>query len=271
MEYMLQTKPKISRKAAVDKLCAFARFGNHGCAPRPTSNPEVEQFLLARQVNTFALIERLRDPAEHIPFFENLIGATWSASGGGEWSVVSSTGKKLASVSGPGIISMNDCQAAFETSTKARDRAINEQSMFSIYECLTFGIASIEAFFERASSAWNESHPSNNLIDISSNKVKLEDKITTWLPIMSGGKAFDKSNRQWNDFKVLKRIRDNHAIHPKGGQAMSLSDMAKYLNSFRHGIAHLLGNLHVILHCPVPAVVINAIYFPDVIIVERRK
>lgn len=269
MEYILQTKPKISQKAAVDKLCAFARFGNHGCTPRPTSNPEVEKFLLAKQVNTFELVERLRNPAEHVPFFENLIGATWSTSGGG-WSVVSSSGHEIASLSGPGVLSMNDCQAAFESSAKARDRAIKEHDMFSLYECLTFGIASIEAFFDRASSAWNERHPSDELIDTPHNKVTLEDKITTWLPTMSGGTPFDKSNRQWNDFKVLKRIRDNHAIHPKGGQAMSLSDMATHINSFRYGIAHLLGNIHVILHCPVPAVIINAIYFPDVIVVERQ-
>jgi len=270
MEYILQTKPKISHKAAVDKLCAFARFGNHGCTPRPASNPEVEKFLLARNVDTFGLIERLRNPAEHVPFFENLIGATWSTSGGG-WSVVSSSGRELASLSGPGVLSMNDCQAAFESSAKARDRAIGERDMFSLYECLTFGIASIEAFFDRASSAWNESHPNNGLVDTLAKKITLEDKITKWLPIMSGGTAFDKSNRQWNDFKILKGIRDNHAIHPKGGHAMSLSDMASHLNSFRHGIAHLLGNIHVILHCPVPAVIINSIYFPDVIVVERKS
>lgn len=48
------------------------------------------------------------------------------------------------------------------------------------------------------------------------------------------------------------------------GQGVAYSDLAKQINAFRLGIAQLLGNLHRLVSMPVPSVIINAIYAPDV-------
>ena len=89
------------------------------------------------------------------------------------------------------------------------------------------------------------------------------------MPKMSGGGKIDKTDQVWNDFKSLKRVRDDNAIHPKlPGQGISYKDFANQINAFRLGIAQLLANLHLLLGLPVPSVIINAIYMPDVEVVE---
>lgn len=218
---------------------------------------------------SFAKPDRPKRPANH-PLAQLSVRKIVTPRGG-KVSVLNSAGEEEVSVSGPGQISMNNCQALFETAVKARDRAIADQSFYHIYECLTFGFSSIEAFFNTAASNWNRKNPDHPLIDDSTNKVSLEDKILEWIPVMSGGKPFDRGNRQWSDFKNPKCIRNKSAIHPAGGQGMTLKEMVNHLNAFRHGIAHLLGNLHVLVHGVVHAVIINAIYYPDVEVVKVQK
>jgi hypothetical protein len=45
------------------------------------------------------------------------------------------------------------------------------------------------------------------------------------------------------------------------------ADLADKINLFRYGIAGFLGKLHVLSRQPVPAIIINAVYMPDVEIV----
>ena len=64
-------------------------------------------------------------------------------------------------------------------------------------------------------------------------------------------------------------MRDDNAIHPKlPGQGISYKDFANQINAFRLGIAQLLGNIHLPLGVAVPSVIINAIYMPDVEVIE---
>lgn len=271
MKTILQAKAKISKKMALEKIVAHSLFGDHHHEPRPRNTAEVEIFFRQAGIDPNELIQRMRDPSENLPYFENLIGSTWEICGG-KAEVLNDAGEVETLVEGPGQISLNSCQSHFETAAKARDRAISESGYQHLYECLTFGFASIEAYFYFAAGRWNRKNPNNQLIDNKSNKVSLETKIVEWIPIISGGKAFDRTNRQWSDFKTLKRIRDRNAIHPgSGGQGMTYKEMAKYLNEFRHGIAHLLGNLHILLSTAVPAVIINAIYHPDIEVVKVEE
>ncbi len=248
---------------AIDKIVSHTLYGDHHHQPRPRNKNEAEIFFRKVGIDPQALIKSMRDPSENLPYFENLIGSTWEISGG-KAQVLNDAGEVETSVEGPGQISLNSCQSNFETSVKARDRAIRNSSYRLLYECLTFGFASIEAYFYSSAGRWNRKNPENRLIDNKSNKVPLETKIIEWIPVMSGGRSFDRTNRQWSDFKTLKRIRDRNAMHPSGsGQGMTYKKIADQLNSFRHGIAHLLVNLHLLLNTAVPAVILNAIYHPD--------
>ena len=102
--------------------------------------------------------------------------------------------------------------------------------------------------------------------------MSLEAKIDEWIPKISNGARVEKNNIVWQRYKSLKKIRDDDAIHPKlSGQGVAYSDLAYQINTFRLGIAQLLGNLHILVGMPVPSVIINAIHAPDVEVVEITK
>lgn len=267
MKGVLRVKERISRKQAIDKITAHALYGAHHHEPRPKSNSDFEKYFRQKGIDPKKLIEEMRYPKSQLPYFENLMGSTWNIVGG-MGSVINEAGGVEAEVEGPGQISNNTCESLFDAAIKARDRAVSEVGYIHVYECLTFGFASIEAYFNIVAGRWNRKNIENQLVDNLSNKASLETKIIEWIPILGNGKLFDRTNRQWSDFKNLKRIRDQHAIHPiTAGQGMAYKDMANYLNGFRYGVVHLLGNLHLLLNNAVPAVIINAIYYPDVEVV----
>ena len=168
-------------------------------------------------------------------------------------------------MNGPGALVMSNCMAHFEAACLARDRAISESSAFAFYESLSQGISSVEALLNDCARVWNKQGNTPYLEDSFENKVSLETKLGEWIPLISGGLEVDKSNRNWSNFKELRKIRDNEAMHPSlPSRGISYKKLAININKFRYGIAFFLGNLHVTLGRRVPAVIINAIYFPDV-------
>jgi hypothetical protein len=269
--YTLQYKSRLSKKQAKDKICAHAMFGNHSKTFRPKSPREVQAYFLRKGVNTDKLVEESRNYKEPIPDFENLVRSTWrtSLSGSGSVSLIDSDAETVFEMKEPGLFIWSNYEAHFEAACDARDRAVTEDSYSAFHECLSQGFASIEAFFNAQAKVWNEQHPEDRLIDSRTQKVSLESKIDEWVPKMSGGRKIDKTGQVWNDFKTLKRIRDDSAIHPKlVGQGISYKEFAIQINAFRLGIAQLQANLHCLLGLPVPGAIINAIYMPDVEVVE---
>jgi hypothetical protein len=267
-KHKLQYKSRLSKNQAKDKICAHAMFGDHGNTSRPRSPQEVQAYFLKKGINTDRLVEECRNYKNFIPDFENLIGSTWRTVDASV-SLVDSDGEVINEMKGPGLFIWSNCGAHFEAACAARDRAIAENSYSAFQECLSQGFASIEAFFNTQARVWNKQHPDNELIDSKTHRVSLEDKMEEWVPKMSGGGKIDKTGKVWNDFKILKKVRDDNAIHPKlPGQGISYKAFAKQINAFRFGIAQLLANLSLALGLPVPSVIINAIHMPDVEIVE---
>jgi len=270
-EYRLQCRLKISKKLAIEKICAHAMYGNHGNIFRPKSKKEVYIYFKSKGINPFELAESCRNPKNKVPEFENLLGPTWEAMG-----VVSlvdnRNGEEVFKMKGPGKFIWSTYEAHFEAACASRDRAVKESSVAALNECLSQGFSSIEAFLNTQSRAWNKLHPEDKLIDSVTHKVSLETKIDDWAFKMSGGGKIIKTGKVWNDFKTLKKIRDELAIHPKQpGYGISLGDLAKHINAFRFGIALFLGNLHRLLNKPVPALIINAIYTPDVEVAQTSN
>jgi hypothetical protein len=266
--HKLQYKSKLSKNQAKDKICAHAMFGNHGKTPRPKSPQEVQAYFLQKGVNTDRIVEECRNYKNFVPEFENLVGSTWKTEGASV-SLVDSEREVINEMKEPGLFIWSNCEAHLEAACAARDRAVAENSYSAFQECLSQGFASIEAFFNTQARVWNKQYPDNELIDSETHKVSLEDKIEEWVPVMSSGRKIDKTGKVWNDFKSLKKVRDENAIHPKlPGQGITYKAFTKQLNAFRFGIAQLLANLHLTLGLPVPSVVINAIHMPDVEVVE---
>jgi len=266
--YTLQYKAKISKKQARGKICAHAMFGNHGNSFRPSSVKEVQQYYLQRGFNTDDLTEQCRSPHSCVPVFENLVRSTWRTSGSGTVSLVDSDGEVIHEMKAPGQFIWSDYEAHFEAACAARDRAVAEDSYSAFQECLSQGFASIEAFINTQARTWNKQHPDDKLNDSRAFKVSLEDKIDQWVPKMSGGAKVSKTDKVWSDFKALEKLRDEDAIHPKlPGYGISYMDLAKRINAFRLGTALFLGKIHRLIDQPVPAVIINAVYMPDVEVV----
>jgi len=267
--YTLQYKAKISKKQAREKICANAMYGNHGNSFRPSSVQEVQQYFLQRGFNTNDLTEQCRSPQSCVPVFEKSVRSTWRTCGSGTVSLVDSDGEVIHEMQGPGQFVWSDYEAHFEAACAARDRAVAEDSYSPFQECLSQGFASIEAFFNTQARTWNKQHPEDKLSDSRAFKVSLESKIDQWVPKMSGGAKVNKTDRVWRDFKTLKNLREEDAIHPKlPGHGIPYKDLAKHINAFRFGIALFLGKIHLLIGRPVPAVIINAVFMPDVEVVR---
>ena len=102
--------------------------------------------------------------------------------------------------------------------------------------------------------------------------VRFDDKINLWIPKMAKGKKLDKSGVNWKDFRNLRSIRDNLAIHPKfSGHGISYSDLADKINSFRTGIAGLLIQLHILFDERIPGTIIRSAYSPNVEVIKVTK
>ena len=273
-EYGIQYKKRLSKQQARSKICAHAMFGNHGISPRPKSPSEVQNFFLQKGINTDIMIEECRDPKHIVSHFENLVRSTWIAdmTSGGSVSLVNGDGEVISEMKKPGLFIWSNYQAHFEAACSSRDRAVQTSSYSDFQECLTQGFASMEAFFNEWAMKWNKQFPENPLVDALDHKVSLEEKMEKWIPMMSGGGQVEKSNQVWNDFKSLKKLRDDNAIHPKlPGQTIVWDVFASQINAFRLGIAQLLANLHRHTGLDVPSVIINAIYMPDVEVVTEQQ
>jgi len=247
-------------------------FGDHSQEPRPTSNRETALFFLSRGLHPDALVRKIRNPSEHVPYFENLAPSTWLLTGSdGQVTLRSENPQEDIIIKAPGQFAMSTYQSHFEAAIKARDAAIRDCDYFTYFQCLMFSFASFDAFFAKLAMAWNRKNPTDLLRGSGAEKVSIETKIEKWLPKITGGKTIDKTGRQWSDFKKLKKVRDRSAAHPTGRSGMTYEQLAEELNAFRYGIALLFINLHVAIGWRVPAAIINAHYFPDIEVAINEK
>jgi hypothetical protein len=269
-EHRLIRKQEVSREVSYNLITMMAKHGNHYQEAFFRTNEEVVNFFQKKGVNFEKLVENCRHYQVTVPFFENLIGCTWTVSGRARVSRVDRiTGKEDLIVEGPGAISMSTYWSLYETANESLKQAINKGSYTDLQSAIVLGIASIEAYINHRAEEWNMKNPTDLLFDSKLKKVSFEDKIDIWIPKMASGKKLDKSNRNWADFKVLCSIRDNLTIHPKStGFSISIKELADLINRFRTGIAGLLVQLHLIFEEKIPAVIIRGYYAPEVEVTE---
>ncbi len=270
-EYRLRRKDRISRKGAKDMIVAMARFGNHYHRARFETEADVKRFLARDKYEFDDLVEKCRNWPEAVPAVENLIGSTFSVSAGATVSRVDAEGNEDLTVVGPGTITMAGYWGIFEHAAKDLERAVENASNAELYSAITGGIAAIEGYLNHRAEEWNKRNPSDPLEDSFHSKISFEDKIDVWLPKMTVGRKLDKSTKNWADFKMLRSIRDNLAIHPKSsGYSTSYTELADRINRFRTGIAGLLVDLHKVFGQRIPATIIRGSFAPDVEVVSPQ-
>ena len=173
-----------------------------------------------------------------------------------------STGEEDNKVEGPGLYAPEGYWATYETAHDALGRAESKLSYGEALSALSSGIASIESFLRARVLEWNKTHPDDQLIDSRDTKVSFDDKIDRWIPKMTGRKL-DKSGKRWQAFKLLRAIRDDHAIHPKeSGHAVPFARLVEVINLFADGVAGLLLDLHIHFNQKTPRIIIRDAFAP---------
>ncbi len=271
----LRFKSKISLEQAKSKITVYGVFGEHSYSPRPTNGAEVCGLLRSMGANPDRMAEDCRNYKKAVPVFENLVRGGWDVHvyEGGKVGVVDNlTNETIVELEKSGKIDPSTYLAKFDAACAARDRAVENSSFQDCQNAITQGVASIEAFLNEEARRWNRKNLEDLLLDSKKDKISLDDKIDSWVPIITGGSKIVKNDQQWNDFVKLRRVRDNYAIHPKqDAQAITYEELGKLIDAFRFGIAGLLGRLHLVFGRPVSASLINAFYMPEVVMVEYTK
>jgi hypothetical protein len=263
---VLQYETKLTRLGAQDMILHIAKFGNHQINTSFKSDADVKRFFMANGYDFQLLVDRCRNVGNPVPIVENLVGSSWHfhTDGGGQVSVTSVTGEEQ-SFQGSGTLALFTYWAHVEACCKSRDRAVLESSYVDFQSAAVQGIAGIEAYITHRVKIWNHTNPDSTLIDAKQTKVSFDDKIDKWIPMMSGGKRIDKSNNDWQHYKILRSVRDDVAIHPKTmSMGVSLHQLADNINMLRAGIGGMLIQLHRIFDEKIPAVIIRARYTPEV-------
>jgi hypothetical protein len=247
----------------------FAKHGNHFYNTNFRSDADVKRGYKLNNIDFQKLVEDCRDFTKHVPFYENLSGSTFTAGGGLQVARVNMIGNEDMVTNGPANVTLIGYWAAFELACEARERAIEKSLYTEFLTAVTQGLASIESYINYRAEIWNITHSEDRLIDSRQDKVSLDSKIDYWIPKMTGGKKLDKSKAYWENFKKLRAIRDDLAIHPKSsGYIIALNVLAEKINLFRSGVAELLIQIHLLFDERIPAIIIRAAYLPEIEVTE---
>ena len=206
-------RPRLSRRASHEMVLLFAKAGNHNKPEKFTTDAEVKRAFAANGLNFERVVEDCRDPKVGVPFFENLLGSTWTLQGVSLSQFDPVTGEQITKAEGPGTYTPFAYWAAYELAHEALERAISGMSYREFLAAFVHGVSAIESFIATQVHKWNQTHPDNMLIDSKAAKISFDDKIDKWIPLMIGGKKLDKSGHRWQAFKRLQSIRDDVAIH----------------------------------------------------------
>ncbi len=250
----------------------IAKYGNHYNPVAFRTDADVKRWFARNGIDFQRLVETCRDFNQSVPHFENLLGSTWTASKGVKLSKVDlETGAEEFGVEGPGTYTPLGYWASFEIAQKALGRAVQEISYSELQSAFVHGTASIEAYVNYRAERWNSRNPQQKLHDSRESKVRFDQKINDWIPVMSNGRKLNKSGVHWSDFLKVKALRDNVTIHPKAsGYGTSYGDLAEKINLFRTGVAGLLVDLHLHFNEKIPSAIIRARYAPDVEVVSSE-
>lgn len=281
MAKVIEADNWLSEQDARDLIFYFIRWGEH-----PERNlrdmPEdlIEIILRQRGYDFDAQVAALqKNPHRAIKGFENLfVGGTWNleVSPGGVVQhsfIVDGVEVSRKTVTDHAVLRMAH-KSDFLAACRARDEAIRENSFDSFYTAVAKGFSSIEAYFALRAHVHNENctEPSQRLIEKRKGGgfVSLDEKIIDWLPVMTGASVNIENCSGWEDYKFLRKIRNDVVIHPKPGAGLAtLEELADGINRFRYGIGSLMFLLHQAFGETMQSVIIRAMRYPTVRVVQK--
>lgn len=154
--------------------------------------------------------------------------------------------------------------SSFNAAIAARDRAIKSSSIDDVFTMIAEGQNSIEAFVNLNAKVYNHYVP-DNAININARNVPLDKKLLDWLPKIIGRPIDLSTEPAWPAFIKLRDIRNKRA-HGDGNCGLnSLVHAAEAINNFRDAFASLLHTLHILVQQHIPASIIRATFFPNVV------
>ncbi|MCK4830848.1 hypothetical protein KA005_84840, partial [bacterium] len=266
-----------TRRATHDMILVMAKYGNHGIRHKFVSVANVKRFFQVHyHCDWKNLVQTCRKTSELVPVVENLVGSTWTVPGCGSRAAIvtgaaTEEEKEITALEGPGTLTTSTYLQFFENAVDNFHRCMERVSFGDFQSSVTNGIASIGTYIEYRTWLYNSGQPSAPLVDSKKNKVPQDTKIDEWIPKMSGGKKLDKSRINWRDFKTLRNVRHDLAIHVKQPAiSTSYKQLCVLLNLFRSGIAGLLLDLHLLFAEPIPSKIIRYAYLPDVKLVKTQ-
>jgi hypothetical protein len=164
-------------------------------------------------------------------------------------------------------------KADFLAASNARDEAIQKASFDSFYTAISKAFSSIEAYFSLRVAVHNKqcTDPALKLEERrpKGGFVSLDEKITDWLPIMTGVNLEIGKSPGWSDYKYLRNLRNDVVIHPKPDAGLStLDELADGINRFRYGVGALMFLLHQAFQEPMQSTIIRAMRYPTVRVVS---
>ena len=265
MEMLIRSN-KIPRRKAQDMILAMVKYSN-GSSSRFKTDADVKRYLATLGYDFNDLVRKsMEDYNCPIPT-ENLLGSTWKISGG--TATIISAGRETLKIEGPGEITQKAYWGIYEESIGQLKESISCGSYTKCQSAISLGISSIEAYIGYRVEQWNEVHPTEALIDSKENKVSFDDKINYWIPHMTKNKKLDKSNKIWQDYKILRDIRDNTTVHAKkSSYGVSYDDLTDLIGKYSFGISGMLMELHKLFNDPIPPAIIRNFYAPPVTMLE---
>ena len=227
---------RIDYKTANKLVSEIIQFGEW--KPTPYVTPE----LLKKSGPLYALIvAHAQDILKPVPNFENLCGPTWMALPGESWRVRRTETRPARRYLGVdkrsddpdgGVITKRVYHAKFRAACELLISAARSSDVFEVLlSAISKGLPSIDSFIVELATAWNFGHPQHAPFDIQEHTLNAADRIDRWVPTITG-KRFDKSTRNWRDYKMLIAVRNDFDQHPKyPGMTKSLRDLAALATS----------------------------------------
>ena len=262
----IKAKFRISERSSYNMIIAMAMHGNHNkdIYRNIKTVANVEDHLSQNGMTLKAEINKCRDFKQHVPLYENLLGAQWTTNEASVSKVNHSTRKYQEIISGDGTFNEADYWVLFELAREDFETSIKTGRYERFLSAVNSGLAAIETFM-------NHQYLIRTGCDADDAELKndIEKKVSEWVPMFSG-KTYDKSKHEWAAFKKLKALRNEDFQHRKSvTSGITFRALVDLLNEFRYGICKVLMELHILFEHRCPTIIIRYAHYPEIELIKR--
>ncbi|WP_261904491.1 hypothetical protein [Vibrio fortis] len=242
-------------------ISGIERINSYKC------NDIVKLLAKMRTTTPQTVIENVRNTGEIPPLDVRPLIGTYQASGFDNIRTVDPTTGSGPTIQGDALLVASDYQDKFNSSVTNLLNTVQKPELDSLHTAIIKLFASFDSYFNYKSQQFNQGKaPGDQLKDTGSNIVGLEDKIKTWIPLLSDGSSINTRGKEYASLLALKAIRNDEAIHSKQATpTISLNDFLTAVNQILD-VYTLFYEIHKIIDKRAPQQIIRASFIPDVIL-----